>query len=385
MEMKQKVWLIASFVIAALIVVLGLICEPQPDEQIGFKFSVDMNIKQIAPTLGVTGKGLARELNLPLDVSKSSSLQDLGISQEQLDHASIHILSHSSSSLKYYIFAALVFFGLVYLMRVGRPDNADVKKRKLWYPRLPYLSTLIISVLVCGFALGKSPNPMEGTVKVFKSMVGLYPDVTEKVFILVFFIALVIIGNKLVCGWACPFGALQELIHSLPVLRKIKKRKLPFMVSNTIRAGLFVLTLVFLFDIVGGKKGYVIYHLLNPFNLFNLDFDGEWMIMATVITALVLSLFVYRPFCHFVCPFGLISWVAERLSIMRVRINHEKCTSCGACVRACPSEAAKGIVEGKLFGADCFSCARCLKVCPQDAIRYSFVFSRPPRETGQAS
>ncbi|MHC4639507.1 MAG: hypothetical protein ACYTBV_18725 [Planctomycetota bacterium] len=44
-------------------------------------------------------------------------------------------------------------------------------------------------------------------------------------------------------------------------------------------------------------------------------------------------------------------------------------------MKACPTEAAKGRVLNKLFGADCFSCARCLNVCPQDAIRYDSVFS----------
>jgi polyferredoxin len=56
----------------------------------------------------------------------------------------------------------------------------------------------------------------------------------------IFFVGLAIIGNKLVCGWACPFGALQELIFSLPILKRLKRKKVPFLVSNVIRGGLFV-------------------------------------------------------------------------------------------------------------------------------------------------
>jgi polyferredoxin len=86
-------------------------------------------------------------------------------------------------------------------------------------------------------------------------------------------------------------------------------------------------------------------------------------------------LFVYRPFCHLICPFGLLSWLAERLSLVRVRVDRTTCNSCGACSRACPSDAAQGLIEGKVFAADCFSCARCLNVCPHDSLRYGTIFS----------
>jgi len=372
---RQKMWFIMSVVAGFLIGVLGILCEPDRPSQAGNQFTVNMSIREIAPKLDVTGKGLARELALSLDTPKEKQLSELGISQEQLDHAVTHILSHRSTGLKYYLFAAIVLFGLVYLTRFGRPDNANISERKLWYPRIPYITSLLVTVLVCGFVLGKSPNPMEGTVKVFKSMVGLYPSMISKLLALIFFVVLAIIGNKLICGWACPFGALQELIYSLPILRKIKRFKASFWLTNTIRGGLFFIVLLFLFGIVGGRKGFVIYHYLNPFNLFNLDFD-HWLILVTVVVSLALAFFTYRPFCHLICPFGFVSWIAERFSLTRVNIDHDRCTNCGACIQACPTEAAKGRVSDKLFGADCFSCARCLNVCPQDAIRYSSVFSR---------
>ena len=379
---RQKVWLIISVAAALFICALGILFEPDQSSQAEKQFTVNMSIREIAPELDVTGKGLARELGLPLDVSKIKALDELGISQEQLDHATKHILSHHSTSLKYFIFVAIILFGLTYLTRFGRPDNAGVSERKLWYPRVPYIICLIAVVLVCGFMLGKSPNPMEGVVKVFKSMVGLYPSVIDKLLALIFFLVLAVIGNKIICGWACPFGAMQELIYSIPVPRIMRRWKAPFWLTNSIRSVLFFVVLLFLFGIVGGRKGFVIYHYLNPFNLFDLDFES-WIILTTVIAALALSLFIYRPFCHLICPFGFISWIAERLSLTRVKIEHDKCTNCGACIRACPSEAAKGIVSAKLFGADCFSCARCLNVCPVDAIRYRSVFSKNPCESPQ--
>jgi ferredoxin len=380
----QWIWLIGTCAVAIVIVAFGWGRERGAESPSGNSFTVQASIREIAPELGVTGKALARELGLPLDVPKGRPLAKLGVSQDELDHATAHLLSHHPSGLKYYVYAALVLFGLVFLTRLGRPRLASDAERDVWYPRAPYVAALVVAVVVCGFFLGKAPNPMEGVVKVFKSMVGLYPSVTEKVLGFVFFLALAVVGNKLICGWGCPFGALQELVYSLPLFRRIKRHKVPFWISNGIRASLFVVVLLLLFGVVGGREGLVLYHYINPFNLFDLDFDYASLV-AVVALSLGLGLAVYRPFCQFICPFGLVSWIAERVSLTGVHVDAERCNECGACARACPLDAARDKVAGKLFGADCYSCARCLNVCPQDAIRYESVFAGSRPVDGPAS
>jgi len=365
--------LFATIVGMLAIIIVGIFLDLPSESKGPIDFNTHMSIGDIAPKLRVTGKSLAIELKLPLDVSKKTPVQKLGVTHEELDHAIEHISSHRDNMLKYYIYMALVLGGLVFLIRLGRPDVSDVKNRRDWYPLAPYVVLLLLSVIIAGFLLGKSPNPMEGTVKVFKAMVGLYPDPGIKVIAFGFFIVLAVIGNKIICGWACPFGALQELIYSVPVLQKIKQKKLPFILTNTIRTGLFITMLLILYGIIGGRKGTVIYHYVNPFNLFNLDFESL-SILLTIIIALGGSFIIYRPFCQFICPFGLVSWIAEWFSINRIRIDKDKCTQCGACITACPLEAAKGRVAGNKLPADCFSCARCLNVCIFDAIKYISVF-----------
>jgi hypothetical protein len=152
---RQKMWFIVSVVAALLITVLGILCEPDRPSQAGNQFTANMSIREIAPKLGVTGKGLARELALPLDTPKKKPLNELGISQEQLDHATTHILSHHSPGLKYYLFAAIMLFGLVYLTRLGRPDNANVSERRLWYPRIPYITSLLVCRACMWFRTGQ--------------------------------------------------------------------------------------------------------------------------------------------------------------------------------------------------------------------------------------
>jgi len=91
-------------------------------------FTTDMPIRDIAPNFGVTGKALARELNLNLDVSKLKPLEELGIKEETLEHAVEHLLSHKDSSLKYYIFAALVFGGVIFFGQAGTAGEIRYQK-----------------------------------------------------------------------------------------------------------------------------------------------------------------------------------------------------------------------------------------------------------------
>jgi len=380
----QYGWLVGTLIAMCAIVAVGWALEPRSKRPAPAGITTAMSMREIAPRLGTTGKGLARELELPLDTSMRVPVRELGVSEQTLNETVVHLASHQGTRLKYFLFAALVLGGLVFLTRLGRPAGSPSSERRRWYPRTPYILMLLVAAGVCGFALGKSPNPMEGAVKLFKAMVGLQPSVPAVVFAFIFFAALAVVGNKLVCGWACPFGALQELVYSLPVLRRIKRRKVPFALSNSVRIGLFVVMLLVLFGVVGGRRGSVLYHGINPFNLFDLEFESL-SILLTVIAALVLSLGVYRPFCQFVCPFGLLSWLLERVSLIRVKVDHSRCNRCGSCIQACPLEAAKHLVAGKFLAADCYSCARCLNVCPSDAIRYGSVFSAKRQAPTQPS
>ncbi|MDY6843305.1 MAG: 4Fe-4S binding protein [Thermodesulfobacteriota bacterium] len=372
---KQKIWLFGTLGVMFCIVGFGIFLDSLEKTAPVGPFTIDMSIRDIAPHLKVTGKALARELKLPIDIKKAQPLKNFGVAQESLDHVVSHLLSHREKTVKYYLYGALVLGGLVFLVRLGCPDGSDVKQRHMWYPRTPYVVFLIISVSACGFLMGKSPNPMEGVVKVFKSMVGLYPDPLLKGVAFLFFMLLAVAGNKMVCGWACPFGSLQELIYSIPMFSQIKQRRPPFIVTNILRILIFLAMVLFLFGIVGGRKGTVIYHYINPFNLFNLDFETVSIVLTVAVTLFVSFVF-YRPFCQLLCPFGLVSWIVERFSLCKVHIDMQKCTHCSACIRSCPLQAAQDRMKAKEFPADCFSCGRCLNVCPVDAIRYRSFLSK---------
>jgi polyferredoxin len=156
-------------------------------------------------------------------------------------------------------------------------------------------------------------------------------------------------------------------------VKRLRETKLPFLVTNSLRTLLFAMFVLLIFGILGAKKGFVIYHYVNPFNLFSFEF-ALISVMLSVALFILLSPFIYRSFCQFICPFGVISWLLEKVSLTRVQINRNNCTECMACVKACPLEAMKGRMDYKAWPADCFSCARCLRSCNDNALDYKAIW-----------
>lgn len=227
---------------------------------------------------------------------------------------------------------------------------------------------LSISALVFGVILGSDPNPM-GTVKdaivLFGTKHVVFPPRVVAFFV---FLLMVILANKFICSWACQFGTLQDLLFRLG--RKNEKNiipqfKIPFVFTNSIRITFFVVLSITAFfmavDIVGP---------IDPFKIFN---PVKLGIAGSIFTGLILvaSIFVYRPWCHFFCPFGLVGWFFEKISIFKIRVNYNTCIACRKCENACPSAAMGAILKRDKAIPDCFSCGTCIHVCPTQSISFS--------------
>ena len=178
-----------------------------------------------------------------------------------------------------------------------------------------------------------------------------------------------ILANKAICAWGCQFGVLQDLVFRLNRNKAdsrgiMRQYKVPFAVSNAIR-----ISILAVFTLVAFLMGLDLIELADPFKTFNPAHLGA---AGAVVVALLLvtSLFVYRPWCHFACPFGLAGWLLERFSLNRIRVDEKACTSCGACERACPTDVMGAILRKKAVIPDCFSCGTCTEACPSKAITF---------------
>jgi polyferredoxin len=175
-------------------------------------------------------------------------------------------------------------------------------------------------------------------------------------------VILTIIGNKLFCGWVCPIGALQEIFHRVPLPEKFKI-KLPFKITNLIRVSIFVIFIVLIFAL-----GLSIYDYINPFEFLHWRFALFAIIILS--TTLIASLFIFRPFCYLICPLGIVTWLFEQLSLIRVKVNNDKCTSCNICINKSPCPSVASILNKNRLRPDCHACGRCLEVCPENALKF---------------
>lgn len=201
-----------------------------------------------------------------------------------------------------------------------------------------------------------------------------------------FYIAgfLIFIGSlmgRFVCGWLCPFGLIQDLLHKIPFFKKINTfkgdkqlRKLKYVILLV-----FVILLpLFLVDVlgqgapyfcklicpVGTLEGGIPLVLANETLRKTIGFLYAWK-MVILIAMIFLSIIVYRPFCKYICPLGAIYSVFNPISVFRYRVEKEKCVGCGKCARACKMQVDP---VQNANSPECIRCGLCKKVCPTGAI-----------------
>ena len=325
-------------------------------------------VNQLPNTLLKEAFGLVSKEDLQKRVS------ELGLSKDQILSRLNKVLAlegeHASKNwLKILIkFVLWTFFlGFVFSLVKGRRITS---RNRRW--------VLLSGVVLFGVILGSDPSPM-GTIKdaivLLAKSGAIFPP---RAIALTLFLIFVFVANKFICTWGCQFGTLQDFIFRLNRDSKdrkgaLKQFKPPFILSNTIRVVfLAAFTLVAFF----WKVDFV--EFIDPFKIFN----PSKMILAGGIFVGVLSiasLFIYRPWCHFFCPFGLAGWIVEKVSLVKIKVNYETCIACEACTEACPSTVMSAILTRERLIPDCFSCATCIETCPTSSISFeSGKRNKPP-------
>ena len=201
-------------------------------------------------------------------------------------------------------------------------------------------------------------------------------------FLLLFGLAL----GRWICGWLCPFGWVQDLIYRIPFCKKVRAfpfervlRKLKYAVLAVLVIGLPLLSafsgvLVPWFCKVLCPSGTLFAGI--PLVLANPSYSSQigflfWWKVGVLLALLSLSLLISRPFCRYLCPLGAIYGMLNRISLVHLRYESEKCVACGKCVSVC----AMGVDPKTQFdSAECIRCGRCARVCPTDALHVRFGF-----------
>lgn len=147
--------------------------------------------------------------------------------------------------------------------------------------------------------------------------------------VLVFFAAPLVFTlffGRVFCGAVCPLGAIQDTVLIRPV-------KVPRWLESGLRLMAYIyLGAAVLFAATGCMFIVCRY---DPFvGLFRLA--GDWNILVLGACLLVIGIFVGRPYCRFLCPYGVILRQFSRLSKWRVTITPDECIKCRLCEDSCP-------------------------------------------------
>jgi polyferredoxin len=189
-----------------------------------------------------------------------------------------------------------------------------------------------------------------------------------------------VIFGRWICGWLCPFGLLQDLLHKIKT-PKIKKN----IVTKILSAFKYVILAVFVVVIPliymtkdfplpafckyicpAGTVGGALGSLINPGN------DGMFGMLGPLFTwkfALAMSIlvgtvFVYRLFCRFLCPLGAMYGLFNKFSLFGIKLEKDKCVNCGKCISVCKMDI------HHVGDVECINCGECISVCPTKAISY---------------
>ncbi len=191
--------------------------------------------------------------------------------------------------------------------------------------------------------------------------------------------------GRLLCGFACPFGLVQDLLSRIPV----RKKKVPAAVDRPLRKLKYVLlAAVFLLPAaVSAVKGsaaspYFCKYLCpagtleagipllitNPSlrALAGALFTWKALVLCAVILA---AIFIPRAFCRYLCPLGAFYSLFQRLSLYRMTLDVSSCIHCGRCEDACPMAVR---VTEDLDSPECIRCGKCKAACPAGAICSGF-------------
>lgn len=185
--------------------------------------------------------------------------------------------------------------------------------------------------------------------------------------------------GRLPCGWLCPFGFIQDLIHKIPS-RKLSVWEPLRWGKYAVLAVLVIILPLWLVDATGlghpwfckllcpagTLEGALPIISLKPSLLGTLGFYF-WNKLAILIILLILMVFVSRPFCRTLCPLGAFYSLFSRMTLVQLEFIEGNCVGCGSCSRKCPMGVKP---QEEADSKECIMCLKCLDACQFRALQF---------------
>lgn len=191
--------------------------------------------------------------------------------------------------------------------------------------------------------------------------------------------------GRLICGFLCPFGFLQDLLYLIPLPKKIKNRLRSFKGDKILRYlkyGILAVMVIILpvcikltpffckYLCPSGTIAGLLLSVGDPNLTSNWGGLFFWK-LGILVFIILISILIARPFCKYLCPLGAIYGLMNKISLLQMKVDADKCTGCGACQKACDMNVD---ITKTPASAECIRCGKCISTCPGKAIGYCTVF-----------
>lgn len=249
-----------------------------------------------------------------------------------------------------------VLFGVLYV------SGPIVRRPRLyfWF-RMAFLSVTLVWL---GWIAGAQLSVVQ-LVAFINSLIGGFNwDVfllAPLIFVLWAFIALGILfwGRGVYCGWLCPFGALQELVHKTGAWLGIKRIEVPWEIHERLWPVKYVALLAIIGLSLRDSASAFRAAEIEPFKTaITLHFLRDWPFVAYAGALLAASLFVERAYCRYLCPLGAALAIPSKFKIFDWLIRRPQCgRECRVCAVTCTVQAIDPI--GRINPDECIYCLKC--------------------------
>lgn len=209
-----------------------------------------------------------------------------------------------------------------------------------------------------------------------------------------FLILLGVLLGRFICGFLCPFGWLQELLHKIPSkkLSTKKLKPLTYLKYITLLLSVVLLPALAVNDVGMGDPFFCKYICPQgvlegaiPLSLVN---EGIRAALGTLfvqklfilLVVVALSILFYRPFCKWICPLGAFYALLNKISLLEIKMDEQKCVSCGKCAASCKMDVD---VRKTPNHAECIRCGKCITACPAEALCFHYGFGSSHKKKEQ--
>ena len=179
-------------------------------------------------------------------------------------------------------------------------------------------------------------------------------------------VSLVVWGRGTFCGWLCPFGALQEASGKLGQWLKLPQLRASARTDARLKLIKYPLLAAILASAVLAPQLTDKLVEFEPFKTaITLNFVRSWPYVAYAGGLLLASMFVYKGFCRYLCPFGAALALLGRVRIFDWVPRRSECgTPCQSCRYRCDYQAIAP--AGTIVYDECFQCMDCVVIHASD-------------------